>query len=787
MIALPPHFFATLLIAITMVTMGAEARKAKRASLPTEIRASTRLMDLKPEAEQLLNEFFKLKSGGQKDEALKKLAEWKTLSPEQSFYKAFFDAQIQNSPDLFWKLYLSLKKEKKLLRLQLESLKFVLDLTHGSDKTFPISINEFKKESKIILKKFRGLPEGLAFELQFLKWIQKNGVIEELCQSERQRWLSQTQVPLREVMAALKSCPVSFDDFTYRTRLMIFSGEEKKAQSEVDEYIKITQLKDWEKAYLQAVFFSNIGDPTAAFQIVKKYEPELLASKDYYDNLFYIMQRAGELDKAEEVVNKIIAKVPANEKKEFVYQKAFLFYQTKRYKEAIVLLDSIIRFHPSYGKKRKRNDYDDLTWLRAWCYYLNKDYAAAKQALTENKAWTRDKTRNIYWLAQSEWHLENQMKALDYFKQLAQPLIENKFFNYYNLLAWIRYETLKGEVNNDYFKDQLAKMRSGRGQFVLPDDMSNPIRIIQEYRTYFEEISTTDEGDIQVVNQDNLVAGQSDVKAIIVDNSAELKKEINWSEHLILWGYPDFAKWHLYEVEKSLRNRASAEMLIQHYLDHKQYYRALSLMQKVASPQQKKLSLKDDELLWKSLYPKAFDLSVQSEAGLRKINPYLIWSIMKAETQYKPDAISPVGAVGLMQFMPYTSFKVAHLLKEDHEVKQLFEPDQAVKFGAMYLKKLSVEFKDQLPLVAAAYNGGPHRVKLWMRNLGEMDFDEFVEHIPFAETRTYVKRVLSFHTTYQKIYDDKLDPKKLQWLIEKNQYKLAQPISLKEEWDFPIR
>jgi hypothetical protein len=65
-----------------------------------------------------------------------------------------------------------------------------------------------------------------------------------------------------------------------------------------------------------------------------------------------------------------------------------------------------------------------------------------------------------------------------------------------------------------------------------------------------------------------------------------------------------------------------------------------------------------------------------------------------------------------------------------------------------------------------------------------VDFDVFVEHIPFSETRTYVKRVLSFFKTYQKLYDEKSDFKKSKWLIEKNQFKISEPISLKEEWDF---
>jgi len=90
-------------------------------------------------------------------------------------------------------------------------------------------------------------------------------------------------------------------------------------------------------------------------------------------------------------------------------------------------------------------------------------------------------------------------------------------------------------------------------------------------------------------------------------------------------------------------------------------------------------------------------------------------------------------------------------------------------------------------LVAAGYNGGPHRVKLWLRNFKnagnlELDNDVFIEHIPFNETRTYVKRVINFYLAYQKLYDEKFDLKSSQWLISKNQINLKEPVSLKEEW-----
>lgn len=762
-----------------------KAMEEKPSSLSLEKKDKIELQNI-----QILNEFFILKKENM-DLAIEKINQWHPLNVEEMYYKDFFIAQLQTSPIPFWKLYKDLKKNKKLLRVQLEALKAILEIdlsSEAKDKEFSLSVSDFKKEAKKMVRRMNSLPEGLDFELKYLRWVRKYQVSDELCKAERHRWLSQASLELVEVSAGLKTCPMEFDDFIYRMRMLIFSGEEKKAQLEINIFKDKEKLLDWQKAYLQAVFYSNVGDPVLAFREIKNFEKEMLDSKEYYDNLFYIAQRAGELEKAEDLVTKIIKNAKdKKEKKEFQFQKAFLYYQTRRYKEAIVLFDQLIQSHPSFKAKKKKKEFDDLTWLKTWCLYLDKNYSEARDGFLANKKWTRDKARNLYWLAQSEWALDDQSTALDYFKQLAQPLLKGDFFNYYNFLGWLRFDSYKSFVQNNLLKNQIALMKSGRGPYLLPDDQASPLRIVREYKTYFEDMMQTDEGDIQIINQDTIVAQQSDTAEISIEGTKDLKRQIKWSEALITWGYSDFAKWHLFEVEKSLKKRQTADPLIQLYLEKNLFNRALSLMQKLSSPQQKKISLREDDLMWKALYPRAYQLHVSSESVLRKINPNLIWSIMKAETQYKQDAISPVGAVGLMQFMPYTSQRVATLLNEKYNLQELFKPEIAILYGAAYLKKLSVEFDNQLPLIAAAYNGGPHRVKLWLRNYGDIDFDVFIEHIPFVETRTYVKRVLSFYATYQKIYDEKIDIKKMKFLIEKNPYKIKEPISLKEEWDIAIR
>lgn len=745
-----------------------------------------------------LDQYLQYRSEGKHKSARSILNKWDPKSFEEKSYKKYFLAINENSTAQFWQLYQELAKNKKLLKLQHDSLMRILeiDLNAKGDTTGPLK--GFDRAAKKMLANLRAQPEGFEYELLYLKWTLKNKNLDELCKTERMRWLSQTSLSLSEAVLGLESCPMTFKDFTYRVRMLIFAGEEAKAQAEIKEFIALRPLEEWEKAYLQASFYTNVGDPTAAFETISPFGKELKAGEDFYGNYFFMAIRAGETKEAEQAVNHIIATAKSvRQRREYSYQKAFLYYQNRRYKEAVKILNSLITTHGSHRRKVKTRDYDELTWLRAWCYYLDKDAEKARDALLENQKWARDKARNLYWLAQAEWGLDNRVTAVEHFRQLAEPVLKGEFFSYYNYLAWLRYESYKGFATSDLVRAHLSNIRSGRGFYAIPDSGAHPLDMVENYESQFDDVGATDEGTEEnavTLNEAEQATDERETKGLPVYTSAELKNEMSWADDLIKWGFRDLAKWHLYEIEKtltrsSLTNKAQAEPLIQYYLDKEYYNRSLSLANSVNPPFGKKLSLKDNALLWQSLYPRAYSAEVEKQAKKRKIHPYLLWAIMKAETQYKYDAISPVGAMGLMQFMPYTSQKVAVMLKEDHDVEDLFRPEPAIKYGAMYLRKLSDELGGQFPLVAAAYNGGPHRVKLWLRNLkdkdgGNMEYDVFIEHIPFNETRTYVKRVLSYILTYQKLYEDKSDYAGTKWLIEKNPFRLQEPIVLKEVWPF---
>jgi soluble lytic murein transglycosylase len=735
-----------------------------------------------------LNQYFKYRDQGKAESATDSLMDWKPKDNEEKTYKKYFVAADENSIKLYWELYQDLSKRKKILKLQHEAIKRIIEIDLESTVDQTKSLKNFSNIAKKMLKNLRGQPEGVEYELNYLKWIIKKRQVKELCTIERNRWLSQETLTLKHVTTELATCPMTYKDFLYRMRILVYSGEEQKAHSEIKEYTDENKLVGWERAYLEAVFHSNVGDPVSAFDKISSFEKDLMKSEDFYLNLFYIAQRAGRQAKAEEIINNIIKNLSSSSKlNEMKFQKAFLFYQTKRYAEAVAILDKLIPQHKSHSRKAKSVEYDELTWLRAWCYYLNRNYEMAEFYFKENSKWTRDKAKNKYWLAQSQWALGNQLVALEQFQQLATPILTGRYFNYYNHLAWLRFEAYKKVAISDVMKTQLSTIRFGRGQYLLPDMTSKPEDLVSKYQSYIENFESEDDGSIALVNQENSVLESNETEGIKVNSSEALKAELVWADNLSRWGYRDLAKWHLYEVEKNLKTKSDVIPLAQYYLDNQFYNRAIQLMQRVGNVSSKKLNLKEEEILWKSLFPQAFEARTKDEAEKQKINKYLVWSIMKAETQFKVDAISPVGAVGLMQFMPYTSKKVALILKDDFSPEKLFDPEFAIKYGASYLKKLSDELGEQINLVAAGYNGGPHRVKLWMRNFKDannynLDNDEFIEHIPFSETRTYVKRVINFYLAYQKLYDEKFDIKSSQWLITKNEYKFKEPISLKEEW-----
>ncbi|HYA87968.1 MAG TPA: tetratricopeptide repeat protein [Nitrospirota bacterium] len=166
------------------------------------------------------------------------------------------------------------------------------------------------------------------------------------------------------------------------------------------------------------------------------------------------------------------------------------------------------------------------------------------------------------------------------------------------------------------------------------------------------------------------------------------------------------------------------------------------------------------EDLWLLAYPQGYWESILSYARKYEQDPYFIAAIIREESQFSPTALSPAGARGLMQVMPATGERAAQSIKlRDFDRGKLFEIDTAINIGTWYIGQLMKRFNNDPLLVAAAYNAGPEAVASWLAKYGyEGDHEAFVEEIPFAETRGYVKKVLRNYTEYKRIYNKRKVP-----------------------------
>lgn len=158
---------------------------------------------------------------------------------------------------------------------------------------------------------------------------------------------------------------------------------------------------------------------------------------------------------------------------------------------------------------------------------------------------------------------------------------------------------------------------------------------------------------------------------------------------------------------------------------------------------------------WAMAYPRAYPEKVIPTAKKYNINPYVIWALMLVESSFNPDSISIADAKGLLQVIPRTGLKIAELFgSEDFGPFDLLQEDTSIEQGIFYLSRLIQKFHGQELLAFAGYNGGPHRVRIWLDYRGhQLPHDEFIEEIPFNESREYAKKVLRFLHTYLQIYE----------------------------------
>jgi soluble lytic murein transglycosylase len=189
------------------------------------------------------------------------------------------------------------------------------------------------------------------------------------------------------------------------------------------------------------------------------------------------------------------------------------------------------------------------------------------------------------------------------------------------------------------------------------------------------------------------------------------------------------------------------------YQDGGRYDRGIEIM-KHSTPNYFAVDLPDlPRPYWEALFPKAYWTDLRKYSVLNGLDPYLVASLIRQESEFNALALSHANAVGLMQLLPKTGKSVAKQVKlRGYSAPQLFTPAINLELGTRYFKDMVDKYNGQFEYALAAYNAGTDRVGDWLGEGHFRDPQEFVESIPFTETREYVQAILRNASVYRQLY-----------------------------------
>lgn len=155
---------------------------------------------------------------------------------------------------------------------------------------------------------------------------------------------------------------------------------------------------------------------------------------------------------------------------------------------------------------------------------------------------------------------------------------------------------------------------------------------------------------------------------------------------------------------------------------------------------------------WEALFPRPYWADMKRFANANGLDPYLVASLIRQESEFNPNAVSNKNALGLMQLLPKVGKGVAKQVKLKHfSAPKLFTPSVNLQLGTKYFREMVDQFGG-FEYALAAYNAGDDRVKDWQSAGKYRDVQEFVESIPFTETREYVQAIMRNANVYRQLY-----------------------------------
>lgn len=163
--------------------------------------------------------------------------------------------------------------------------------------------------------------------------------------------------------------------------------------------------------------------------------------------------------------------------------------------------------------------------------------------------------------------------------------------------------------------------------------------------------------------------------------------------------------------------------------------------------------IKIDDIIMKKLYPLKYSEYVEKYAKEYNIDKYMVYAIIKAESNFNENAKSSSDAIGLMQIMETTAIETAKKMDLEVTEEDLFKPDLNINIGLKYFTYLLNQYNNNYPLAIIAYNAGMGNVDSWIKNGTIKEDGTDIENVPYKETNNYVRKILRDYEIYKGLYN----------------------------------
>lgn len=424
-------------------------------------------------------------------------------------------------------------------------------------------------------------------------------------------------------------------------------------------------------------------------------DPSLLQESWY--RLGVIQKRRGSSSAARTYFQKVLS---ADPKSEWSMQA---LYQLGRMAEEEDNREAMYQWYKRLAKEFPESEFtSELLWRLGWMEYSVRHYTQAaahfqKFISTYTESSYRDNA--LFWLGKIQEKQNKKTEAIATYRLLVQQY----FYTYHGYRAEVHLKRL------------------------VPDTTSSVNH-------------TSSLEDPLVLNRSML--------------SDEIRFHLSRAEELSLLRFYEDCREEIQFLTQLLPGTAQAQFqLSQLYFRCGFYLESIRMLNVALNNMTLETRLALPSTFWNLMFPRLYWSQIQRVAAEQNIDPYLVLSVIRQESAFQRYALSRADARGLMQVIPSTGRELYRKLHgESLRSDQLFEPELNITLGTLYLTRLLRLYDGNLVLALASYNAGMGRVRQWRQKISERDWDEFVENIPFTETRGYVKNVLRNYHAYQKLY-----------------------------------